>query len=249
MTRLRTRARGGWRLLRCVVHGLHGLTIVMLRFRALDAAQRHALIRWWSVKMLRVMGIAMRVEGEAHAGGTLLVANHISWLDITALHAVLPHARFVSKADVKGWPLLSQLADAAGTLYLERERKRDALRVVHSIAATLRAGETVAVFPEGTTSDGRSLLPFHANLLQAAVATATPVQPVGLRFSDAAQRISGAVEFVGATTLAQSLWRVACGDALVAHVTLLPARPSAHQDRRALAQALRADISAALDAR
>lgn len=246
MTRLRTQARGAWRLLRCVVHGLHGLTIVLVRFRALDSAQRHTLIRWWSVKMLRVMGIAMRVEGEAHAGGALLVANHISWLDITALHAVLPHARFVSKADVKAWPLLSHLADAAATLYLERERKRDALRVVHAIAAALRAGETVAVFPEGTTSDGRTLLPFHANLLQAAIATATPVQPVALRFSDSAQRISAAVEFVGDTTLLQSLWRVACGEAVIAHVTLLPSHPSAHADRRQLAEALRGNIAASL---
>jgi 1-acyl-sn-glycerol-3-phosphate acyltransferase len=102
------------------------------------------------------------------------------------------------------------------------------------------------VFPEGTTSDGRSLLPFHANLLQAAIATATPVQPVALRFSDAAQRISTAVEFVGDTTLAQSLWRVACGQGLVAHVTLIESRPSAHADRRLLAEALRRDIGASL---
>ena len=248
MTRgLRTRLRAAWRLLRCVVHGLHGLVIVLLRFGALDAEQRQARIRWWSVKVLRVMGIVMHVDGATRRGGTLLVANHISWLDITALHAVLPHARFVAKADVKSWPLLSHLVGAAGTLYLERERKRDALRVVHLMAQALTEGQTVAVFPEGTTSDGRSLLPFHANLLQAAIATATPVQPVALRFSDATQAISPAVEFVGATTLLQSLWRVACGEGLTAHVTLLPARTSARVDRRVLAKTLRADIAAHLD--
>ena len=247
MTRvLRTRLRAARRLLRCVTHGLHGLAIVLLRFKALDAPRRHAYIRWWAVKTLRLMGITMQIEGAVHPGGTLLVANHVSWLDITALHAVLPHARFVSKADVKAWPLLSQLADAAGTLYLERERKRDALRVVHAVAQALAAGETVAVFPEGTTSDGRALLAFHANLLQAAIATATPVQPVALHFSDALLPISRAVEFVGATTLLESLWRVACGEGLVAHVTLLPARPSAHADRRVLAQTLRGDIAAQL---
>jgi 1-acyl-sn-glycerol-3-phosphate acyltransferase len=138
---------------------------------------------------------------------------------------------------------------AGGTLYLERERKRDALRVVHQMAQALTDGHTVAVFPEGTTSDGRSLLPFHANLLQAAIATATPVQPVALRFSDAGQPISAAVEFVGDTTLLQSLWRVACGDGVVANVMLLDARASADADRRDLAQHLRADIAAALDAR
>jgi 1-acyl-sn-glycerol-3-phosphate acyltransferase len=237
-----------WRLLRCVVHGLHGLSIVLLRFKRCDAGQRHEHIRWWAVKMLRVMGINLQVEGlEACAkGGALLVANHISWLDITALHAVLPHLRFVSKADIQSRPLLSHLANAADTLYLERTRKRDALRVVHLVAQALAAGECVAVFPEGTTSDGHSLLPFHANLLQAAIATCTPVQPVAIRFSDARQRVSAAVEFVGSTTLVQSLWRVACANGLTAHITLLAPKPSAQQDRRVLAQMLRQDIAQAL---
>jgi 1-acyl-sn-glycerol-3-phosphate acyltransferase len=184
--------RAAWRLLRCVVHVLRGLGIVLLRFGSLDLPQRHE--------------------------------------------------RFVSKADIQLWPLLSRLADAADTLYLERERKRDALRVVHLVAQALSEGQTVAVFPEGTTSDGHTLLPFHANLFQAAIATSTPVQPVALRFSDARVGVSPAVVFVGATTLLESLWRVACADRLVAHITLLPARPSANADRRALAQTLRDDI-------
>jgi 1-acyl-sn-glycerol-3-phosphate acyltransferase len=196
--------------------------------------------------MLRLMGVSMKVEGNLHSGGALLVANHISWLDINVLHAVAPQARFVSKADVKSWPLMAQLADAAGTLYLERERKRDALRVVHLVAKALAAGEMVAVFPEGTTSDGHGLLPFHANLLQAAVATSTPVQPIALRFSDASQPISDAVEFIGATTLVQSLWRVACCEGLTAHVTILSPRASVNVDRRVLARALQTDIAAHL---
>lgn len=242
----RRRARAVWRLLRSVVHVLHGLALVLLRFRALDAAQRQARIRWWSAKTLRVLGISMRVEGSVQAGGVLLAANHVSWLDITALHAVVPQARFVSKADIRSWPLLSHLADAADTLYLERERKRDALRVVHLVAQALSEGQTVAVFPEGTTSDGHALLPFHANLFQAAIATSTPVQPIALRFSDRHTAISPAVEFVGTTTLVASLWRVACGEGLVAHVTLLPARPAAQAERRALAQSLREDIAVQL---
>jgi len=240
--------RAAWRLARSVSHGLHGLAIVLLRFRSVDHAQREAYIQWWAAKMLRVLGIALRVEGTPHAGGTLMVANHVSWLDIMAVHAVCPRARFVSKADVRHWPLVSRLVDAGGTLYLERERKRDALRVVHLMASALAAGEAVAVFPEGTTSDGRALLPFHANLLQAAIATGTPVQPVVLRFSDRSDAVmSRAIEFVGETTLAQSLWRVAGGDAVVARVWLLPAVASAGADRRALSDDLRRRIGAALD--
>jgi 1-acyl-sn-glycerol-3-phosphate acyltransferase len=239
--------RAAWRLLRGVVHVLHGLAIVLVRFSALDALQRQAHIQWWAVKMLRLMGIALQVEGAPHRGGTLLIANHISWLDIVALHAVCPQARFVSKADVKSWPLLSQLIEAGGTLYLERERKRDALRVVHVMAQALTAGDTVAVFPEGTTSDGRALLPFHANLLQAAIATSTPVQPVALRFSDRHEAISRAVEFVGDTTLVQSLWRVAGGEGVVARIRLLPPLASRGAERRELSEQLRAQIAAALD--
>ena len=238
--------RAAWRLLGGVLHCLHGVAIVLTRFDALDAAQRRARIQWWANKMLRTMGIALRVDGTPHAGGTLLIANHISWLDIMAVHAVCPQARFVSKADVKAWPVLSKLVDAAGTLYLERERKRDALRVVHVMAQALSAGEMVAVFPEGTTSDGRALLPFHANLLQAAIATDTPVQPVALRFSDTYDAVSRAVEFVGATTLVQSLWRVAGGEDVVVHVRLLPPLPTHGADRRVLSDQVRAQIAAAL---
>jgi 1-acyl-sn-glycerol-3-phosphate acyltransferase len=230
---------------------LHGVGIVLLRFRQRDPGQRHAIIRWWSMKMLRLMGIALVVEGtpaagSAGQGGVMVVANHVSWLDILAVHAVLPHARFVSKADVKSWPLIARLVDAADTLYLERERKRDALRVVHLVAEALGQGQTIAVFPEGTTSDGRALLPFHANLLQAAISARAQVQPVALRYSDAHDAMSRAVEFVGATTLVQSLWCVACGDAVTVHVALLPPRDAALAERRALARALRADIATRL---
>lgn len=238
--------RAAWRLLRGVLHCLHGVAIVLLRFDGLNVEQRHALIRWWANKTLRVMGLTLRVDGMPAGGGVLLIVNHVSWLDIMAVHAVCPQTRFVSKADVKAWPVLSKLVDAAGTLYLERERKRDALRVVHVMAHALSEGQTVAVFPEGTTSDGRGLLPFHANLLQAAISTDTPVQPVALRFSDAHDTVSRAVEFVGATSLVQSLWRVACGDDVVVHVRLLPPLASHGMERRALSDQVRAQIEAAL---
>ena len=241
-----SRLRAAGRLLRCVLHGVHGVLIVLLRFGSMPVAERRLRVQWWATKTLRLMGITLRVEGAPVAGAVLLVANHISWLDIMAVHAVCPHARFVSKADVKSWPLMRHLVDAGGTLYLERERKRDALRVVHAMAEALKAGDAVAIFPEGTTSDGQALLPFHANLLQAAIVTETPVQPLAIRFSDATHAVSRAVEFVGVTTLAQSLWRVASGDALVVRVALLPPRETAHADRRALAEQLRGDIAAQL---
>jgi 1-acyl-sn-glycerol-3-phosphate acyltransferase len=231
--------RAVWRLLHTVLHVLHGMVVMALRFPGLDAAGRHARIRWWSAGLLRTMGIELRAAGTPRPGATLIVANHVSWLDIAAIHAVAPHARFVSKADVLRWPLLGWLIRGAGTLFIERERKRDAMRVVHQVAEALAAGETVAVFPEGTTSDGRDLLPFHANLLQAAIATTTPAQPVLLRYADAAGPFSAAAEFLGATTLVGSVWRIACAERMVVHVELLLSQGTTHADRRALAAHLR----------
>ena len=235
--------RAAWRLCRAVLHVVHGM-LVMTRFPMLDAAGRHARIRWWSAGLLNAMGLQVRVTGVApRSGATLVVANHVSWLDIAAIHAAAPHVRFVSKADVLGWPLLGWMVRGAGTLFIERERKRDAVRVVHAMASALQAGDTLAVFPEGTTGAGPELLPFHANLLQAAVSTGTPVQPVVLRFADAAQAYSPAVAYIGDTTLMQSLWRVVSARGLCAHVELLPPVGTLHADRRALAAHLRTLIA------
>lgn len=227
-----------WRLLRASLHVLHGMA-VMTRFPRLTATQRHERIQWWATGLLRHMGLTVQVSGIPRPGAGLIVANHVSWLDIAAIHAAAPHARFVSKADVLAWPLLGWLIKNAGTLFIERERKRDALRVVHAVAASLQAGETVAVFPEGTTGPGPELLPFHANLLQAAVSTATPVQPVVLRFDDATGRYCEAARYIGDTTLLQSLWRVASARGLCVVVKVMPPMSTEHADRRLLAEHLR----------
>jgi 1-acyl-sn-glycerol-3-phosphate acyltransferase len=235
------------RLLRCCLHLLHGMA-VMTRFPALDAAGRHARIGWWSAALVRHLGLALHVSGTApRSGATLVVANHVSFLDIAAIHAAIPHARFVSKADVQAWPLLGWLIRNAGTLFIERERKRDALRVVHAMAESLQRGETVAVFPEGTTGPGDVPLPFHANLLQAAIATGTPVQPVVLRYAAPDERFATAAQFLGETTLLQAVWRLVSARGLAVHVHILPPVSTAHADRRALAEHLRQTVAERLE--
>lgn len=239
--------RGVWRLVRAALHGLHGMVLVLGVFPRVGIERRRSHIQWWAAKMLRLFGMRLEVRGALPPGGGMLItANHISWLDIMAIHAVCPQARFVSKADVRQWPMINKLIDGADTLYIERERRRDAMRLMHDIAAALKAGDIVAVFPEGTTSDGRGLLPFHANLLQAAIAVEAPVQPVALRYRDAANAVSPAASFVGDTTLAQSMWMLARGRGLVVSVEWLPAQGSRLADRRALAELLRREIGAAL---
>lgn len=228
-----------------VARGLWLAGVVMPRT---DAAGRQAIVRRWSVDMLRCLGVEVRTSGTAQAGAVLMVANHVSWLDIPALHASAPRARFVSKADIARWPLLGRLARAGGTLFIERERKRDALRVVHEVADALRAGDAVAVFPEGTTGAGHGVLPFHANLLQAAISTATVVQPVVLRYSEPGQPVSTAAQYIDDTTLGQSIMKVCRARGLVVDVRFLPAEPVGRPDRRVLAETLRERIAAELQA-
>ena len=238
--------RACWRLLLTSLHLLHGLAVMGLLFPRLDAVGRQARVQWWSATLLRRLGITITVRGTPRAGPTLLVANHVSWLDIAAIHAAAPQARFVSKSDVRQWPMVGRLVAGAGTLFIERESRRDALRVVHQMADALCAGDMVAVFPEGTTGPGAALLPFHANLLQAAIAAEAPVQAVALRFHQPGLAFSPAAEFLGATTLVQSMWRMACAEGLCVEVQLLDSGSTAHADRRALAAHLRQRIGAAL---
>jgi 1-acyl-sn-glycerol-3-phosphate acyltransferase len=239
--------RGVWHLARAVLHGAHGLLIVLLRFPWMDRAGRHARIAWWSEKMLRALGARLVVLGSFRPGAKLIVANHVSWLDIMAVHAVCPQARFVSKAEVHHWPLVGRLVGAADTLYIERERRRDSLRVMHHMAEAMAAGDTVAVFPEGTTGHGHELLPFHANLLQAAIATEVPVQPVALRYADELHGVSPAADYTGTISLARSLWMLAGAQGLRVRVEILPAEGARHADRRALAAHLREEIADALE--
>ncbi|MEP7282534.1 MAG: lysophospholipid acyltransferase family protein [Rubrivivax sp.] len=240
-------ARAGVRVVATVVHALHGLAIVLWAFPRLDTAGRQQRIGWWAGTLLHKLGLEHEVRGQLHGGAVLIAANHLSWIDVLAIHAVCPRARFVAKAEVRRWPLINRLVASAGTLYLEREKPRDAVRVVHGVAAALQAGDTVAVFPEGTTGDGCQLLPFHANLLQAAIASATPVQPVALRYTDARHAtVSPSILWLGDTTLIQSLWQIARADRLRVELQVLPALAGADAGRRALAQRLRDRIGAAL---
>lgn len=233
--------RALWRLGCCIAMVVRGLLTCAIVFPFIGPAQRMWHVGVYCRHMLAAMGLRLVTEGAAHPGPVLLVANHVSWLDILAIDAAQP-ARFVSKADIRGWPLIGWMVACGGTLFIERERKRDAMRVVHQVAEALQGGDVIAVFPEGTTSDGHGVLPFHANLLQAAITTGTPVQPVALRYADATHAVSPAAAYIGDTSLLQSLWWVVMAEGLTAQVTVLPAHYSAHAQRRELSEAVRAGI-------
>jgi len=234
--------------MRVFVHLVRGICTVWWVFPRLTSVQRDARVQRWAQDMLVRLAIGLRVRGAVPGQGPLLlVSNHISWLDIVVMHAVLPCC-FISKSDIRAWPLIGVLANAAGTLYIERTSRRDAFRVVHDMAAALQAGQVLAVFPEGTTGDGQTLLPFHANLLQAAIAASAPAQPVALQFvDDITGQISLAPCYVGDDTLWQSLWRTLCASNVQATVHFGEQQYACGRDRRAWAHDLRSSVIALRD--
>jgi 1-acyl-sn-glycerol-3-phosphate acyltransferase len=116
---------------------------------------------------LKIFGGSVTVAGELPKSG-LLVSNHLSYLDIVAIASVVPTA-FVSKAEVKKWPVFGTLAKLGGTIFIQRERRFDVGEVNHEIKTALAAGLLVVVFPEGTSSNGETILPFRASLLEPAL--------------------------------------------------------------------------------
>jgi 1-acyl-sn-glycerol-3-phosphate acyltransferase len=231
------------RLLRMLAHVGMGLWAIYRRFPGLDQNARDAAVQAWAQTMLVCLGVKLEVRGHVPQNGpVLLAANHISWLDILVMHAAR-HCRFISKADIQHWPLIGTLATAGGTLYITRESRRDALRVVHHMAECLRAHEVLAVFPEGTTGDGVGVLAFHANLFQAAISADAPVVPVGLRFINSRSGMASfAPCYIGDDTLVASIWRTLRAQDLVAVVRFGAAQKSDGRDRRTWAADLRSAV-------
>ena len=231
------------RLLVIVPHIAVGLYTIYGHFPRLSQTQKNNKIEVWAGKLLDKLAIKLVVNGvPPSAGPVLLVANHISWLDILVMHAAR-HCRFVSKAELKEPPILGPLATAGGTLYIQRESRRDAMRMVQHMSEALNEGHILAVFPEGTTGNGVDLLPFHGNLLEAAVKAEAPVQPVALKFVDQQSgQISQGPSFVGDETLLGSLWRTLKSKDIVAVVTYGDPQHAAGRDRRAWVADVKGEI-------
>ncbi|CAL9656255.1 hypothetical protein SUDANB176_06803 [Streptomyces sp. enrichment culture] len=195
-------------------------------------------VRRWCRWIVRAAGVRVRVVGAAApTGGLLLVANHISWLDVPLLAAVRP-ARMLAKSEIRRWPVAGPLAARAGVLFIDRDRLRALPGTVARIAGTLREGAAVAAFPEGSTWCGRAQGHFHRAVFQAALDAAVPVQPVRIRYRTARGAPATTVAFVGDDTLLASLWRVASARGVVAEVEVrAPIPPEGPADRRALAAA------------
>jgi 1-acyl-sn-glycerol-3-phosphate acyltransferase len=227
-----------------IPHIAWGIFSIYVIFPKLDQTQKNKRIEAWAGALLAKLAIKLVVKGTPPSvGPMLLVSNHVSWLDILVMHAS-KHCRFVSKADVKYWPVLGALATGAGTLYIERESRRDAMRVVHHMCEALQNGDILAVFPEGTTGNGVDLLPFHANLLQAPIVCHAPVQPLALQYLDPqTSQISQAVSYVGDESLLESLWGTLKSKGVTALVTYGEPQSSNDRSRRMWSDDLRVEIT------
>jgi 1-acyl-sn-glycerol-3-phosphate acyltransferase len=242
-----SRARQSWRALRVLVHVGRGIAITTFVFPRASAAQKRALNRAWSRHLLALLGVEPRVQGEIHeAGGNVVyLANHVSWLDIFVLDAHSP-ARFIAKAELARWPLVGKLVRETGTIFVTRARKADTLRVNAIAAEALRGGDVLAVFPEGTTTDGTALLKFHGSLLQPVIDSAGHVQPIALRYAYRDGRASRATQYAGDTSLARSFWSICGARDQVIEVIAHPPIAASTRTRRELAALSEAAIRASL---
>jgi 1-acyl-sn-glycerol-3-phosphate acyltransferase len=173
--------------MRLVAHVAAALFILRLVFPRSSLARRRALHGWWSRKLVRLLGLETRVEGTLPASGeigAMVAANHVSWLDVFFVSSVWP-TRFISKSEVRDWPVAGWIAERAGTLFVKRARRRDTARINEMVHAALAQGDCVGLFPEATTTMGDRLLRFHSSLFEPAVANNACVHPVAIRYEHA----------------------------------------------------------------
>jgi 1-acyl-sn-glycerol-3-phosphate acyltransferase len=235
-----------WRLARLVLHLVQGLVTCALVFPWAGDALRERLIQRWSARLLGICRVRLeRVPGEDSLAHALIVANHISWLDIFVINAVHP-CRFVAKAEIRAWPVVGWLVAQAGTVFIARGSRRDLRHIFKGLVEVLGQHRRVAFFPEGTTARQGTVLPFHANLFEAAIDAEVPVQPVALAYVDADGGWHPAVDYTGETTFVDSIVRILGGEPVCARLACLAPIETAGAHRRELAKVAQDEIEAAL---
>jgi 1-acyl-sn-glycerol-3-phosphate acyltransferase len=218
---------------------------VVQRLRGPDTLQRRA--QWLhesGLLVMKRMGIGLRVTGTPPAHG-LLVANHLSYLDILIFGAALP-SYLVSKAQIARWPLFGTLARSGGTIFVDRSSRASAEAVTDVIAERLKGPVPVLFFPEGTSSDGSSLLRFHSRFFTPAVDAALPVTAAALRYVAADGSPERELCWFGDDGFLPHLWKVLGGPDFSAELHF--GEPKVYLSRRAAASATYAEIESMRDA-
>jgi len=236
-----------FRLLRLALHLLYGAFWAALYPHLPDVLQRH-ILQTWSANLLRILHIQLdaSVCAALRSGQHgLIVANHVSWLDVFLLNAVLP-LRFVAKSEVRSWPFIGWLCVRSGTFFVARSRRQDVVRVNQQLCSLLKQGAHVALFPEGTTTNGAQVKHFHASLFQAAIDADVPVYPVTLCYQDREGQFTAITAYIDDMTFMQSLWKICAYSTIHARLICADAVPVGSLNRRELAMSAHAKIATTL---
>ncbi len=235
---------GAFRATRLMFHLVHGF-ILAAGFPRFKADRKRRILQRWSCKLLCILNVKLAFEPVSLPDSCIVVTNHISWLDVFVLNAVAP-MRFVAKSEVRQWPLFGWLCARAQTLFIERGRARDAARINRQLVKLLQEGESLVVFPEGTTTDGKTVGAFHASLLQPAVDAEAAVYPLAIRYQDAHGRHSAAAAYIGDVSFIASLWNILVCRSLHVRLIATSSIDASNSDRRSLAHQARAQIHEAI---
>lgn len=230
--------------LRLSLHLVCGLSLsFVLVLEGGQRIDRLMLTQWWHGRLLRILGLRIKRSGMPIGGARMTVANHVSWLDIPLIGAC-ERTQFVAKSEIRDWPIAGTFANACGTFYIRRG-KGGARPLLDRLLVHLGGGGSITLFPEGTTSDGRDLLPFHGRLFAAAIESDCPVQPVALRYAPGRGGRSIA-PFIGDDDLLRHVLRVLREPVLEVEVIYCAPLSSRNCERDELAEAARRAIAAAL---
>ncbi len=234
---------------RVAVHFVQAAAVAGLGYPFMVPARRRLSLQRWSAQLLGILAARLTIHGTPpSAGPYLLASNHVSWLDIFVINAAVP-TRFVSKSEVRAWPLIGWLCVKAETLFIERNRPRDLARLDALVGAALRQGAGMGVFLEGTTTDGRVVLPFHGSLLRPALESRIPVVPVAIRYVRSDGEICAEAAYDGDKSAMDTLKGMLTQREFHAHVHFLPpamAGKAGDTPRKVLAAQLRESIVTAL---
>lgn len=232
---------------RLTLHLLHGM-LLAIPYPHLNQATQRRILKAWSRQLLTILNIGVQTEGQQPGHGEhglLIVANHVSWLDIFVLNAIYP-SRFIAKHEVRSWPLIGWLCQRSGTIFIERAMCRDAAILTQHVGLLLKQGACVGLFPEGTTTDGKQVRHFHSALIQPAIDSGAKIAPIALRYLDDHGKPSPAAAFTGDTTLLQSIWCILKCRHQNALAVFSPALITTNKNRRALARAAQESITQGL---
>jgi 1-acyl-sn-glycerol-3-phosphate acyltransferase len=242
-------ARRIYRVTLLLLHAALGIALTLLLTRPRQAAPGpvfDAIACWWRARIARILRLDLRVRGRPVDGPALLVANHVSWMDIPVL-GWIPTISFLSKAEVRRWPVIGWLAARGGTLFIRRGERGGADTAAEQITWHLIRGRKVLLFPEGTTTDGGRVRAFHPRLFAAALLANVAVQPIALRYTRPQGQPHGtphpSAPFIGDDTFPSHLWRVLGERRIVVELEFLAPINTQGRERKALAQAAQQQIA------